>query len=144
MMQQICLRKTKFEFRPRHCKDLLDSGDSESGLREVFPNPQRPYHPVTVYCEQAMDGGGWIVFQRRINNSVRQNFYQKWEDYTSGFGDLEGEFWLGLSVLHELTSASDQELRVDLYDYEGEHRWAKYGIFNVGAEGTNYRLDIGR
>ena len=133
----------KSEPRPRHCKDILDSGDSGSGLRQVYPYPGRPHHQVTVYCEQAIDGGGWTVFQRRDNNTVRQDFYRTWAEYQAGFGDLEGEFWMGLDLLHQLTTA-EQELRVDLEDYEGGHRWAKYGTFRVGSEDTNYILTIGR
>ncbi|XP_063846531.1 ryncolin-1-like [Scylla paramamosain] len=83
--------------------------------------------------------GGWTVFQRRTSDAARQDFYRTWLEYQLGFGDLEG-----LDLLHQLTSTTLQQLRIDLDDYEGEHRWAKYGFFHVGAPETKFRLSVGR
>ena len=85
------------------------------------------------------DGGGWTVFQRRMDGS--QNFYLYWKNYDLGFGDLDGEFWLGLSKIHRLTTSSSS-LRVDLEDFNGNKRFAKYSVFSVANALTQYKLTV--
>ena len=88
------------------------------------------------------DGGGWTVFQRRKDGSV--DFYRNWVDYEEGFGDLNGEFWLGLSKIHRLTQdGTDNTLRVDLRDFDDETRYAKYNTFNIGDSATDYTITLG-
>ncbi|ELU15249.1 hypothetical protein CAPTEDRAFT_188250 [Capitella teleta] len=86
------------------------------------------------------DGGGWQVFQRRKDGS--QDFFRNWAEYAAGFGDLNGEFWLGNRNLHALTANQPHELRIDLKD-NGEAAFAKYSTFNVGPESGKFRLAIG-
>ncbi|XP_060576322.1 fibrinogen beta chain-like [Ruditapes philippinarum] len=35
-----------------------------------------------VYCDQSTDGGGWIVFQRRLNGET--DFYRNWTEFRKG------------------------------------------------------------
>ncbi|XP_028391622.1 ryncolin-1-like [Dendronephthya gigantea] len=87
------------------------------------------------------DGGGWTVLQNRYDGS--QDFYLGWSDYKAGFGNLSGEFWLGLDKLHRLTKSGENVLRVDLMDFNGTEAFAKYGDFSVSDESGKYRLAIG-
>ena len=105
-----------------------------------MPPTRCGFIPLQVYCDQDTDGGGWIVFQRRKDGSV--DFFRDWSDYEKGFGDLEGEFWLGNANLHLLTKTCCHELRVDLKDFDNEARYAKYSNFMIGAKDGNYSLTV--
>ena len=87
------------------------------------------------------DGGGWTVFQRRQDGSV--DFYRYWTDYENGFGNLTGEFWLGLSKIHRLTKEGSNTLRVDLGDFEGNTSYANYSTFSISDGSTEYILTVG-
>ena len=96
---------------------------------------------IKVYCDMETDGGGWIVFQRRQDGS--EDFYRGWDDYEVGFGDLNGEFWLGLDKLHRIApSGQTNTLRFDLSDFEGNNRYAKYSTFSVLDSSTKYRMNV--
>ena len=95
----------------------------------------------TVYCDMRTDGGGWTVFQRRQDGSV--DFYRGWNDYKSGFGQLTAEFWCGNNKIHRLTASRPSSLRVELEDWNGVRKYAKYGRFNIGDEQAQYRLEVG-
>ena len=90
-----------------------------------------------VRCDMTTNGGGWTVFQSRQDGS--EDFYLGWSDYKAGFGDLNGEFWLGLDKIHRLTKSGQDVLRVDLMDFNN----AVYGTFSVADESDKYRLNIG-
>ncbi|MCL4159992.1 UNVERIFIED_CONTAM: hypothetical protein GTU68_025976 [Idotea baltica] len=109
----------------------------------MFPLRSCPDTFVPVFCNQTTDGGGWTVIQRRADLPQREDFFRDWAAYQRGFGNLTGEFWLGLDNIHALVSQTPMELRVDLEDFEGEKRWAKYNKFFIEDSAGNYKLTLG-
>ena len=88
------------------------------------------------------DNGGWLVIQRRTPGG-RVNFSRSWDEYETGFGDLNGEFWYGLRNLHCLTLRDDVELRFDFVNENGVHQYTTFDTFKVGGAGEKYKLTIG-
>ena len=96
---------------------------------------------IPVYCDMETDGGGWTVFQRRKDGSV--DFNRGWNDYERGFGNIDGDYWLGLISLHQLLQRNvANELRIDLKDYSGNSAYAKYSSFNLGNSSSKYTLSV--
>ncbi|KAL9982292.1 hypothetical protein ACROYT_G004318 [Oculina patagonica] len=124
--------------KPKSCSRLLQDGVLSSGTYIINPDGGKP---MQVFCDMTKDGGGWTVFQKRLDGSV--DFYLGWKSYKNGFGDLNSEFWLGNNNLHRLTADDDVTLRVDLEDFDGDIRYAEYTTFKVADEGDKYRLLIG-
>ena len=69
------------------------------------------------------------------------DFNRGWNDYERGFGNISGEYWLGLAFLHQLLQLNGaNELRIELKDYSGNSAYAKYSSFNVGDSSSKYSL----
>ena len=81
------------------------------------------------------------MFQKRLDGSV--SFYRDWDDYKNGFGNLNGEFWLGLDKIYRLTEKKRNRLRVDLEETTGNTAYAEYDMFAVTNEATKYKLSLG-
>ena len=88
------------------------------------------------------DGGGWTVIQKRVPGGT-ENFTRNWTDYENGFGDLSGEFWLGLRNIHCLTAREAHELRIDMKQENGISKTWTYQTFTVAGSEDKYRLNIG-
>ena len=89
------------------------------------------------------DGGGWIVFQRRVDATV--DFYRDWNEYKSGFGNLNGNFWLGLENIHRLAGPGKGAiLRIDLRHMSNRNdlRYAEYSTFEISDETKGYSITV--
>uniref|UniRef100_A0A182N216 Fibrinogen C-terminal domain-containing protein n=1 Tax=Anopheles dirus TaxID=7168 RepID=A0A182N216_9DIPT len=108
-----------------------------SGVYRI--RPEKPFkEPITVLCDQEYESGGWVVIQNRFDGST--NFYRSWQEYKDGFGNLDGEFWLGLDRIYQLTVSGPHELVVLLEDFDGNKTFAKYDEFEIGNESQKYAL----
>ncbi|XP_076071760.1 fibrinogen-like protein 1 [Mytilus galloprovincialis] len=125
------------ERKPKDCSDL-DPKHHISGVYAIYPTAGRGFK---VYCDMKTDGGRWTVLIRRMDGS--QNFNKNWIEYENGFGDLKREFWLGNKYLHKLTSVKNTEMRVDIENFKGEKRYAKYSKFSIGGAASKYKLTVG-
>uniref|UniRef100_A0A8C5EXK3 Fibrinogen C-terminal domain-containing protein n=1 Tax=Gopherus evgoodei TaxID=1825980 RepID=A0A8C5EXK3_9SAUR len=124
--------------RAKNCKELLTRGKIMSGWYTIYPHD---CNAMTVLCDMDTDGGGWIVFQRRMDGSV--DFYHDWNSYKRGFGSRLSEFWLGNDNIHLLSFLGPQELRVDLRDFDNNYEFALFSSFKVAGETSKYMLFIG-
>ena len=62
-----------------------------------------------------MGGKFSCKFQRPFDGSV--DFFLGWDDYEKGFGNVWGEYWLGLQQIHRLTNSGRWTLRIDMEDF---------------------------
>ncbi|KAM7144087.1 ficolin-2-like [Macrochelys suwanniensis] len=122
----------------KNCKELLARGYTLSGRYTIYLHDCKA---ITVLCDMDTDGGGWIVFQRRVDGTV--DFYRDWNSYKRGFGSQLSEFWLGNDNIHLLTSIGHNELRVDLRDFDNNHEFAVFSSFKVTGETEKYTMILG-
>ena len=125
-------------FADKSCADIYKKGIKTDGVYTIDPDGQGSFQ---VRCDMTTVGGGWTIFQRRLDGSV--DFYRGWKSYKNGFGDPNGEFWLGLDKINRLTKSTYNVLRIDMDDTGGNSKYANYGFFAVSSEQSKYQLSLG-
>ncbi|XP_034055035.1 LOW QUALITY PROTEIN: angiopoietin-related protein 2-like [Gymnodraco acuticeps] len=124
----------------KDCLEAVEGGYTNSGM--FLLKPDKTNRLMQVWCDQTRDPGGWTVIQRRTDGSV--NFFRNWETYKQGFGNIDGEHWLGLENIYWLTNQATYKLLVTLEDWSGRKTYAEYASFRIESEADFYRLRVGR
>ncbi|XP_016996098.2 fibrinogen-like protein 1 [Drosophila takahashii] len=102
-----------------------------SGIYKIKPSGLKHF---AVPCNTT----GWMTIQKRFNGSV--DFNRSWQEYRNGFGDINGEFFLGLEKVHQMTSAVPHELYIRLGTVYGATSFIHYDNFQIGSESESYML----
>ncbi|XP_045490217.1 angiopoietin-related protein 7 [Pieris rapae] len=128
-------RVDRIERYPTDCQEIQMQGFNVSGIYKIRPDDMEPFY---VLCDLSSAGGGWTVIQNRFDGS--QDFFKTWSDYKYGFGNLAGEFWLGLEKVNYLTNQKLYELRIEMESQANQEAFATFSVFTVGPEYEGYRI----
>ncbi|KAM4595763.1 microfibril-associated glycoprotein 4-like [Fundulus diaphanus] len=140
LLLAVSLQSNSQVYLPIDCDDIYKHDNkSSSGVYTIYPGG--PTTPLHVYCDMETDGGRWTVFLRRLDGT--ESFFRPWKHYKAGFGNVAGEYWLGLENVLLLTMRNENELRVDMEDWEGAQASAQYSSFSIGPESAGYQLHLG-
>ncbi|XP_060607106.1 microfibril-associated glycoprotein 4-like [Ruditapes philippinarum] len=133
-----CTKEIKLDL-PSDCKKVLDKfPEAKSGQYEIELWTSGKI--LTVNCDMETDGGGWTIFHRRMDGSV--DFYRNLTEYENGFGNVDGELWLGLKYIKELAEQGSTKIRLDMTSSENRTGHETCPDFML-TEGKNYTLNIG-
>ncbi|XP_034839713.1 angiopoietin-1-like isoform X3 [Maniola hyperantus] len=128
-------RVDRSERYPTDCHEIQAQGFNITGIYKIKPEDIEPFY---VLCDLSSAGGGWTVIQNRYDGT--QDFLNNWPEYKHGFGNLAGEFWLGLEKIYYLTNQKLYELRIEMEGQKRQEASASYSVFTIGPEYEGYRI----
>ena len=133
-----------------NCKRIKEEiPNAPSGIYTVQSIGARTYK---VFCDMDLQGGGWTVILRRKDGST--SFDRKWSEYMTGFGSLDGNYFLGLENINALTDPAFGKFELwvglekhdlpNLPQYRGivTTGFAHYKEFKVGDAQSLYQLTV--
>uniref|UniRef100_A0A182IR74 Fibrinogen C-terminal domain-containing protein n=1 Tax=Anopheles atroparvus TaxID=41427 RepID=A0A182IR74_ANOAO len=124
-----------------HASLILGRMDKLAMRSGVYAFRSRYNHSLWVYRDSTNNhgfGSGWIVIQRRYAGRI--DFNRSWAEYCNGFGNVNGEHWLGLRNVHEILKTGRHDL-LFVFEYRsGMVDYAHYDNFVIGDVTEQYVL----
>ncbi|XP_062573047.1 angiopoietin-4-like [Saccostrea cucullata] len=124
------------------CSEIYKSGQRKTGVYQIYPFGETN-KAVNVMCDMDSLGGGWTVIQNRHREKPKVNFNTTWNKYKSGFGDIQGNYWLGNEAIHKLTTKFQTDLYIRITNTRNQSFELRYTSFSISDEADGYRLSLG-
>ncbi|GCC26331.1 hypothetical protein chiPu_0004747 [Chiloscyllium punctatum] len=142
-LRDLLLKKAKYS---RDCNELLQRGFTDDGLYVIQPEPLDKTPPIVINCNMSYDcNGGWTVLHRNTRQS-EMTWNETWTAYKYGFGNIQGDHYIGNQYMYYLTSQKWYKARVVIDEEKNgwtQQSYAEYDIFRLGDESTHYRMQLG-
>lgn len=121
-----------------NCYDYFKNGFKTDGLYNL--NIFNSTNKTEVYCD--MTRGGWIRIMNRVDLTT-DDFDKTMEEYRKGFGDINGNHWLGLRNMRALVKYNKMKLRVEFYNNHTDDYMCEYESFYLYPEYEDFRIYLG-
>lgn len=126
-------------WRPANCYEIhKKKPELPDGIYGIYLFDNEPTKVTHVLCE--MSKGGWTVIFNKGNQNT--TFDKLWNEFRDGFGEIDGDYWLGLNHMSLLTQRTKMELRVEMTNSVEDRDVYEYEYFLVGSEADKFRLRI--
>ncbi|XP_046865772.1 ficolin-2-like isoform X1 [Drosophila willistoni] len=125
----------EFQVKPKKFDKFTYCNNLSTGIHDIEIDE---ISSITARCNNDIAGGNWMVILNRFDGS--ENFTRSWNEFRMGFGNLNGEFFIGLDHLHRITNSQQFELYVEYKYFDGIKGFARYDNFRIGNENTGYVL----
>ena len=120
---------------PKLCQDLKTT---EDGVYTINPFGKE----IQVFCDMTRHGGGWTTLQRRFDGST--DFKKYWVYYKEGFGNPDGEYWIGLENIYQMTNTFQNVMvRIEATALDDRIGYLIFKNFYIDGENVNYKLHSG-
>ncbi|XP_060072167.1 microfibril-associated glycoprotein 4-like [Ylistrum balloti] len=105
-----------------------------SAVFTVYPSQAMAFG---IYCDMDTAGGPWTIVANRYDGS--QDFYQPWDKYKQGFGNLTGEYWIGFQK-YTFLQTLNLKMRIEMGGWDGSLKHVEYTSMTVAPESLYYAL----
>ncbi|XP_062904601.1 fibrinogen-like protein 1-like protein [Mobula hypostoma] len=120
------------------CTPSSRFGSQRSGIYAIKPKDSSP---LLVYCDMENENGGWILVQRFVKGSTL-SVQKTWSEYETTFGDVNSNYWLGVTYLHQITEQQRYEVKF-IFEHGKDSDEVKFDGFNVDGSANNFALRLG-
>ena len=94
----------------------------------------------TFPLQSVLSVNNWIVMQQIVD--APQSFNRPWSDFKAGFGTYNGNFWLGLEKIYQMTNSGSYRFRIEVMTTTWKWFSAEYDSFSISPESSQYKLSI--